>query len=95
MLLDYIRVFKWSAGWTDYSLDNFDETLTVPTALTTTQYIYLAQKMPFNMVFVHLDTANTNAANLDIEYWDGTTWRDAVDILDGTKTSGVTLAKSI
>jgi hypothetical protein len=94
MLLDYIRVLKYSGSFTDYSLENFDETQTIPTALTTTEYIYIAQKMPFNMIFVHLDTANTNAASLDIEYWDGTTWRNAIDILDGTKTAGVTLAKS-
>jgi hypothetical protein len=95
MLLNYIRVFtKISASLVDKSLDNQDDTQTVALNLGTSDYVYVAQRFPFTNIFMHMDTANSNASVMSVQYWDGTAWRDAVDVMDGTSTSGVTLAKS-
>jgi hypothetical protein len=94
MLFDYIRVFKDAAGLTDMSLDNQDESATIDAAITTTGYIYVAQKVPFTNMFMWVNTANTTTATLAIEYWDGTQWRQGVDVLDGTSSGGKTLARS-
>jgi hypothetical protein len=51
--------------------------------------------MPFNNIFyVKGTTVNAVAASLTIEYWDGQAWREAVDLIDGTSTSGAPFAKS-
>jgi hypothetical protein len=94
MLFDYIRVFKDSSGLTDMSLDNQDESATIDAAITTSQYIYVAQKLPFTNMFMWIDTANTTTATMSIEYWNGTEWKSAVDVLDGTLSGGKTLARS-
>lgn len=94
MIFDYIRIFKDTGSLSDVSIENQDDSATIGVALTNAQYIYVAQKMPFTNLFFWVGTANTNAATLSIEYWSGTDWIDAVDVLDSTKSSGVTLARS-
>ncbi len=94
MLFDYIRIFKEASGLIDMSLDNQDESATIDAAITTSQYIYVAQKLPFTNMFMWIDTANTTTATMSIEYWNGTEWKDAVDVLDGTLSGGKTLARS-
>lgn len=95
MLLNYFRVFpKLSSVLSDKSLDNQDDTKTVALNLASTDYLYLAQRYPFTNVFFHIDTANTNASVMSIDIWDGTEWRAAVDVLDGTSSGGKTLAQS-
>jgi len=95
MLLNYIRLFtKISATLADKSLANQDDTQTVSLVLGTSDYIYVAQRYPFTNLFLHMDSVNTNASVLSGQYWDGTEWRDAVDMMDGTSLSGATLGKS-
>lgn len=95
MLYEYMRIFKRSgASFTDLSLENQDLAATIG-PITDSEYLYVGQELPFNTLFFWITTANPVTASLSIEYWDGTTWRAAQDILDGTKTSsGVTFAKS-
>lgn len=96
MLYQYIRTFDADDGTlTDLSLDNQDESSTLPFDLVFSEdYYYIAQFFPFNNFFVQIDTANDVTASITLEYYDGTSWREAVDVLDGTSTSGVSLAKS-
>lgn len=95
MLFNFYRVFKDTGTFTDLSLDNQDESANVSlSSLTSSQYIYIAQKLPFTNIFVWIHTQNNQDANLVIEYWDGSSWRAAVDILDGTKSGNHTLSKS-
>lgn len=94
MLFDYIRVLTSIGTLGDKSLQNQDDSSTVALNLSTIEYLYVAQKVPFNNMFFHMDTVNTEAATLSVEYWDGIAWREAVDILDGTYTGGATLGKS-
>jgi hypothetical protein len=95
MLLNYIRVFtSISSTLSDKSLANQDDSQTVGLVLANTDYVYIAQRYPFTSIFMHMDTVNTNASVMSVQYWDGIAWRNAVDVMDGTSTGGNTLAKS-
>lgn len=69
----------------DYSRDNFSLEL-----VNAEDYLYIGYNKPINAVYLELETANTNANTLDIEYFedDGGGSPDFVDIpsfLDETK----------
>jgi hypothetical protein len=97
MLYQYLRVINSDNGvLKDLSLRNQEEGQTIPMALVVNEdYIYLGQHYPFNNFFIQTNVANDVTADLGIQYWDSKTWRDAVDILDGTAdNNGKPLTKS-
>lgn len=96
MLYQYLRVIYGDNGTlTDYSLDNQNHASTVPSALVTGEdYIYIAKYWPFNNFYIQVNTANDVASTMSIEHWDGSQWRQAVDVLDGTKSSTASLAQN-
>jgi len=78
----------------DYTLEarNAD---TIPAEMVAAEdYIYIASWDPMNSFFIQIETANTNASIMSIQYWGNSEWADAVDIIDGTKSSGKTLAQT-
>lgn len=98
MLFDYIRILKnVGATLTDLSYDNQDESVKPDITLTTpaTDYLLVGMQYPFNNFFIDLTggDVNDNVSTLSVQYWDGSKWVDAVDVLDGTSVSGKTLAK--
>lgn len=98
MLYQWLRLFHDDDGTLiDRSIDNQDEATTVSLVIDQTDdYLYFAQHYPFNNFFIQMDTVNTNAGSLAIQYWGGQAqgWVDAVDILDATSVAGVPLARS-
>lgn len=64
----------------DYSRDSFSLTLTNPTS-----YLYIGFYKPINSVYIHLTTANTNAATLIMQYWNGSSWTSLSNAHDDTK----------
>lgn len=56
--------------------------------------LYLGSDQPFNHRFIQVTTANTNASVASVEIWNGSEWKSAVDIIDGTSVGGKTLAQS-
>ena len=94
MLLDYMRILLDTGSLSDKSLDNQDDSINTTVALTSSDYIYVGQRLPFTNLFLYSHVANTNTATLSVEYWNGTSWISAVDLLDGTSASGKTFAKS-
>lgn len=46
--------------------------------------IFIGSRLPFNHLFVKLKTANTLPSNMDVEYWDGTSWVSVVELSDET-----------
>jgi hypothetical protein len=64
------------------------------TFVASEDYLYIGQMFPFNSFYLDISTGNTNASILSIQYWGGTVWEDAVDVLDSTASSGVTLSNS-
>lgn len=95
MLSQYIRVILGDNGvLTDYSIEADNEADNIPFALVATEdYIYIGQYFPWNNFYLKVDTVNDAASELSLDYWRDE-WVPVVDILDGTKVSGVTLAKS-
>ena len=95
MLNRYIRVVHSDNGvFNDFSLQGQDGTNTFTLPLVADEdYIYIGQYYPFNNLFLEIGTANTETSNLEIEVYNNG-WVDAVDILDGTTTSGKSMAKS-
>jgi hypothetical protein len=96
MLYQWIRLIKSDNGvLTDISLDNQNESKTCLLNLTTGEdYIYIGQQYPFNNFYYKSAVANDVSAVLSIEYWDGSFWKAAVDVLDATSANGASLANS-
>lgn len=57
--------------------------------------LYIGSELPFNHRYVNLSTANTSASIIStIELWNGSSWVEAVDILDQTLSGGATFGRS-
>lgn len=93
MLYQWLRTLIHNGSTlTDYSIEAQNDS--VPFELTTGQYLYIGQYYPFNNFYLDMSTVNTNASVIQIQYWNSKEWINCVDILDGTKVSGVTLGRS-
>lgn len=94
MLAQWIRVFYSNNGvLTDYSLAAQD-TDAIPFPIVAAEdYLYIAQYFPFNNFYLELNTVNSLASVMTVQYWYGKEWVNAVDLIDATKVNGVSLAK--
>lgn len=95
MLFEFLRIWKETGDvFTDLSMDNQEEAKVLTPDLGNDDYLYVAQNFPFNNLYIRTGTTvNAVAGGLTIEYWDNKSWRSAVDVLDSTSVSGVTLAR--
>lgn len=95
MLTQWIRTILNDNGTlNDFSIESQNrESFTLP-IVAAQDYIYVGQYFPFNNFFLEMDTVNDQTSEISIDYISGNQWKSAVDIVDGTKSSGVTLAKS-
>lgn len=59
-----------------------------------TDYIYVGTSLPFNHRWLEIGTANATASTPTIEVWYAGAWKEAVDILDRTSSSGASMALS-
>lgn len=64
----------------DFSRDSFALTLT-----QTTSYLYIGYRKPINTIYFQLDTPNTNANTLSMQYWNGSSWTTLSNAQDDTK----------
>jgi len=96
MLYQWLRLIKSDNGvLTDISLANQNEASTCLMDLTVDEdYIYIGQQYPFNNFYIKSGIANDVASTMSIEYFTGSDWQNAVDILDATSVNGVSLAQS-
>ena len=96
MLTQWIRVIYSDATvLSDYSMEAQDRDSTFTGALVAAaDNIYVGQYYPFNNLFFQVTVPNANSATINIQTYNGNTWVNVHDILDGTKTNGKTLAKS-
>lgn len=62
--------------------------------LNTTDFIYIGSQLPITSKHCTITTSNPTAANLAIEYWDGSEWRAASYKRDATAVSGTPFAQS-
>lgn len=58
--------------------------------------LYIGSDLPFNHRHFQVDPAlpNAVAGDVSVEIWDGNAWRSAVNVLDLTKESGISFARS-
>lgn len=96
MLFDYLRLLKFKTPTlTDLSYDNQDEDiLPIIDLASATDYILIGMQYPFNNFFIDMDTPNEAVSDMSLEYWNGSAWVAAVDVLDGTALAGATFGKS-
>ena len=97
MLFDYIRILKSKGGvLSDLSYDNQDESSLPLLDLAAADYLLIGMQYPFTNFFIDTTggVANDQASNLILEYWNGNAWVAAVDVLDGTRVAGCSMAKS-
>jgi hypothetical protein len=73
--------------------DFYAETAALP-IVAAQDYLYLGSEFPFNHRYINIDTANDQASAMTVHIWDGTEWKQCVDVFDGTKVDGKTLAQS-
>ena len=57
-------------------------------------YIFIGSDFPFNHKYFLVTSENAGASVVTVEYWDGSNWREMIDVIDRTASSGVTLAQS-
>jgi len=63
--------------------------------LLSTDALYIGDRVPFNFLYLKLSgTAQSAISTLEASYWDGSNWKDAVEVYDETSVSGKTLAQS-
>jgi hypothetical protein len=62
--------------------------------LQTSDSFYVGYHGRFSARYFVIDTANTNAATITVEYWNGSTWTAVTDLVDQTSLGGKTLAQS-
>lgn len=94
MIGQYLRIFKYDgSSFTDFTLENSDASTSFDMTLNSSSYIYIGQEFAFNNFFVQFEQANTNDANINIEYWSGSQWRSVVDTLDGSKDAAISFGK--
>lgn len=84
---DYLSVLYYkSSAYTDYTVAaaDFDRD-SVSITLDTTEYIYLGFYKTISDVYFHLTTPNTNTGVISLQYWNGSAWTAATNLIDQTK----------
>lgn len=75
------------------NLNNFREGSETVDFVSAEDYIYVGSFLPFNHKHFDLSTVNDQASVVSVSIWDGAQWRAAVDVIDRTAVSGVSLAQ--
>mgnify|MGYP001610228000 CR=1 FL=1 len=55
---------------------------------------YIATTRPINQIKFYVGVANTTAATMNVQYWNGTAWTNCAAQSDGTAVAGKTLAQT-
>lgn len=94
LLTNWIRVFLGDNGTiTDLSLTLNQNSSFSHSFVAAEDYLYIAQTKPFNNLFFEIDSANATGTVASVELWDGVAWKAALDELDGTSSSGASMAQ--
>jgi len=56
--------------------------------------IFIGSELPFNSIYTDVSVANDKPSVANVAYWDGSDWRDAVEVIDETVTNGATYSVS-
>ena len=71
----------------DYTQDakSFIKDTFSTTLIAAEDYLYVGLYKPFERFYCDFETANTNANDLDVEFWNGSTWTNVSNLVDDTK----------
>jgi len=96
MLLTNRVILSDNTVLTDLSinLNNFKSGTETVVLVAAEDFLFVGSDLPFNHRYLDIGTANSNASVLSVSLWDGDTFSAAVDTIDETDSSGVTLAQS-
>jgi hypothetical protein len=84
-------IFSDNATLIDHTLNllNYHSGVGLVDYVATEDYLYLGSNFAFNSFLVKMDTVNTQATTMSIDYWSGSSgWKSVVEIKD--ETSGLT-----
>lgn len=97
MLQNNRVIFKDASARIDLSIpmSDFLETTGVTLNYQSTQdALFIGSDLPFNHRWFELKSANTSTSAINIEIWNGNTWKPAVDVIDMTAVGGKAFSKS-
>lgn len=94
-LSDQRVIFSNDGSLSDISVNtgDFREGSSTIDYVTSEDYLFLASFLPFNHKHFDIGTANDQSSAISVEIWDGSAWTGAVDVLDQTSSSGVSLSQ--
>lgn len=77
------------------TLENYHSGTLTKTWVADEDALYIGSRLPFNHLYIKMGgTVNDISSVLTVEYWDGTEFQTAVDLLDETSPSGKTFSQS-
>lgn len=95
MLFDQRVIYSNNGVLSDISAEVNDfrsGSVTIP-YVSGEDYLYIGTFLPFNHRYIDIGTANTSAATLNVEIWDGKVFNPVVDLLDQTRLGSLPLAQ--
>lgn len=89
-------LFSDNGTFSDFSpkLNDFAADSETMAFVAAEDHLYIGSDLPFNHRWFDVSTANSAASVVSVQIWDGNEWQDAVDVVDQTSVSGVSLAQS-
>lgn len=95
MLMDQRVFFADNGTFNDVSVDvsRASEGSFVMPYVSAEDYLYVASFLPFNHKHFDISSPNALSSTLSVDLWDGKDWVSAVDIIDQSELSGVSLAQ--
>lgn len=90
-------VYSDNGSLTDISVEvnDFTGEHEIAAFIAADDFIYIGSPLPFNQKYIHMGTTkNANASVVSVQIWNGSAWKETVDIVDRTNVGGASLAKS-
>ena len=86
-------IFSKNGTLQDFSvqLNNYQSGSKEFSYVTGEDYLYIGSRLPFNHIYFKMDNPSISDAVMSIDYWDGTLWKNTVEVIDetnGFKQSG-------
>jgi hypothetical protein len=76
-------------------LDDYYAGTAALTIVAAEDKLYIGSRYPITRKYFKVSTPNSAATSaMSVKYWDGTTWRAATNVIDGSASSGKTFAAS-
>lgn len=78
-----LNVYFNSTNYSEELTDFLEETQAL--TITNSDYIYFGLNKPFNNLYFYYDTPNSSKVSFTVEYYDGSSWQNVINLNDDTK----------